>query len=703
MRDRIIESKTSTKFMLSLVMLFICTFTIEIANAVPADTRPIVVVLPDGTELTIKKHGDEFFNWTTNMSGHTIMQKSGYYYYVTYNGDGTVKFTNQRVSQNRTNSSERSFLTSFVPQNMTAIASYASDSRRRSIFSGEKTARFPNEGTIKSIVILVEYQDVRFVGANPNADFTDLLNKEGYSRNGATGSARDYFLKVSGGKFIGQFDVAGPYTLKEQRAYYGGNDGGGNDIRPREMIEEAATLASREVDFSQYDYDGDGVIDNVIIYYAGHNEAESAVVDAIWPHKWSVENSLVFNGVRLDGYACTSELRGYGGQYMAGIGTFCHEFSHVFGLNDHYDTDGYQGGLSHGLGYYDIMTSGSYNNYGNTPPMFNAFELEVVGWLVPKLFANNSGDITLKTIDHLEAYKIPTNVEGEYFMVENRQKNDPDNIWDRYIPASGLIITHIDKSSGAGVLWHYNMPNANVSHECFKFVVAGDASLAGNSNWDKVPYPYGRTNSFTAISHPRAVSWAGAYIPYNIEDISIEGLDAKFSVSPLVEQKIVNGVIYSSDGDLVENAVVKFNNISEEGDATGVSVTTTSNYRGEYYAEVISGYYKMSVSKSGYNIYEDSIVIEDGVYKLDATLVKESYESSTIPSISLSDYEYKPDIPVQLKLLHINPEDVIKWYVDGALVTDLVTSFKKGEHTIKAEVSRNKYLKYVVVKKIVVK
>ena len=700
MNDRTYCHRLITKLNCSLVMLFIFTLTINIANAVPADSRPMVITQPDGTELTIKKYGDEFFNWTTTVSGHTIMKKDGYYYYVKYNSDGTVQLTDQRVSQDKTNVNERGFLRSFAPQNMGAISSFASEVRRRSLFSGERASSFPNEGTIKSIVILVEYKDVKFVGSDPRSDFHNLLNKVGYSNNGATGSARDYFLKVSGGKFIGQFDIAGPFTLQEQRAYYGGNDVNGNDARPREMAEEAATLASRDVDFSQYDYDGDGVIDNVMIYYAGHNEAESSALDAIWPHKWSVKNSLVFNGVRLDGYACTSELRGYGGKNMAGIGTFCHEFSHVFGLNDHYDTDGYQGGLSHGLGYYDIMTAGSYNNYGNTPPLFNALELEVVGWMVPKKFTNNSGDITLSTIDHLEAYKIPTNVEGEYFLVENRQKNDPDNIWDKYIPASGLIITHVDKSSGAGVLWHYNKPNANTNHECFKFVVAGDASLANNSNWDKVPYPYGRTNSFTAISHPRAVSWAGSYIPYNIGDISIVGLDAKFSVTPLVEQQVVSGVIYSSDGDLVESANITFSLLSA---TRGVVISATSNYRGEYYAEVMAGNYRVAVSKSGYNIYEDTIVIKDIAHKIDVTLIKEVYESSNIPSIMISEYEYKPNIPVELRVSNVSSDDVIRWYVDGALITNIVTSFSVGEHTIKAEVTRNKYLKYVVVKKIVVK
>ena len=69
----------------------------------------------------------------------------------------------------------------------------------------------------------------------------------------------------------------------------------------------------------------------------------------------------------------------------------------------------------------------------------------------------------------------------------------------------------------------------------------------------------------------------------------------------------------------------------------------------------------------------------------------------------ISEYEYKPNIPVELRVSNVSSDDVIRWYVDGALITNIVTSFSVGEHTIKAEVTRNKYLKYVVVKKIVVK
>ena len=709
MNDRITQSKLPTKLILCLVVLFAVTLNVKIASAVPAFPKSIVVTMPDGTELTVKKHGDEFFNWTTTLSGHAVMPKNGYYYYVKYGNDGVVQFTNQRVSQDRNYGNEREFLRTFKPQDMSAVASLSSDTGRRLMSQTGRAASFPNEGTVRSIIILVEYQDVKFKVSDPRTAFYNLLNKPGYSYNRATGSARDYFLKVSGGKFLGQFDVVGPFTLPKTMAYYGGNGENGRDLRPKEMAESAAILASGEVDFSQYDYDGDGVVDNIFIYYAGQNEAESSVVDAIWPHKSSVKNSLVFNGVSLGGYACSSELSGYSGLFMAGIGTFCHEFCHVFGLNDHYDTNGAQGGLSHGLGYYDVMTSGSYNNFGNTPPMFNAFELATVGWITPRQFAANSGDITLRTIDHMEAYKIPTYTDGEYFLVENRQKNDPDNIWDKYIPASGLVITHVDRSSGTTTLWEYNRPNTNASHECFKFVVAGDASLASNSNWTKVPYPYGKNNSFSAISHPRAISWAGSYVPYNIDDISIVGLDAKFSVSSLVEQQIAKGVIYSSDGELVEGATVIFTSLTslagsvggQEG--KGVVITAVSNYRGEYYAEVMAGDYMMTVSKLGYNTSEKSIVVEAGVYELDVTLVKDMFEGSSIPAISLSDYEYKPDIPIELKLLNVSSGDVVKWSVDGVPVTDLVAAFGVGEHTIKAEVTRSRHTKFVVVKKILVR
>ncbi|MFI3285468.1 MAG: M6 family metalloprotease domain-containing protein [Rikenellaceae bacterium] len=513
----------------SVMILLTATLFAPTLYGVPAKPGVITVDQVDGTQLNIKIYGDEYFSWRTTESGYTIAQKEdGYYYYVDYNADGTIVSLNSRVLVDGRVQTPPSSL-SPSSSKMDAIAERAMLQQRNAKWNNNSTisrssetkysAAFPSIGTIKSAVILVEYSDLEFSIDDPNTAFTNQLNQEGYSVSGATGSAKDFFTANSRGQFDGQFDVYGPYKLSQSRSYYGGNSGSsGNDLRPDDMIEEAVELAYADgVDFSQYDFDEDGYIDNIFVYYAGHNEAEGGPSDSVWPHKWVVSSQPSFNGKRLFVYACTSELRGSSGSTIAGIGTFCHEFSHVFGLADHYDTNGATNGTCQGLGVYDLMTSGSYNNSGNTPPMMTGLELDMIGWNTPVTIETNQ-NITQETINKGEVYKIETETTDEYFLLETRNKSSI--VWENYIDGDGLFITHVDRSSQYIYLWNQNGPNTNTSHECYRYIVAGNTSLNGN-NWYKVPYPYLTNNSWTSTSSPAALSWGNKELDINIIDIKI--------------------------------------------------------------------------------------------------------------------------------------------------------------------------------------
>ncbi len=364
-----------------LLTLFFCC-SLGVVYAAPAIQRPVTVTEPDGSTLTIYLNGDEHFSWRTTVDGTPVVQKEGYYYHALYQETGEVEATSQRAVSNGILAKPKAAI---VAQDMATIARNAMMTKRaEGQTTTVKAAAFPTDGTIKSIAILVEFQDLKFTTENANEAFHNLLNQEGYSENGATGSARDYFAANSGGTYIGDFDVYGPYTLDNDCSYYGGNNKYGSDSRPQQLaIDAVAKCDADGVDFSQYDYDNDGYIDNVFVYYAGYNEAEGGDDDTVWPHRYYVYDNTAYDGKVLYGYACSSELRSNSGTTIAGIGTFCHEFSHVLGLADHYDTNGSTNGTSDGLGAYDIMSSGNYNNDGCTPPMYNALELEMVGWCTP--------------------------------------------------------------------------------------------------------------------------------------------------------------------------------------------------------------------------------------------------------------------------------------------------------------------------------
>lgn len=360
--------------------------------------------------------------------------------------------------------------------------------RRNSQLSTFNSKRAPHQAE-RGLVILVEFSDNSFKKTRQN--FYDLLNKEDYNYNGAIGSARDYFSDASNGQYAPQFDVYGPYKLDKKMSYYGQNDSEGLDMHPDQMVVDAVAKlnAAENIDFTDYDTDNDGRIDNIFIYYAGYGENEGASENTIWPHAWEVYDEYVtgeldYDGKRIGGYACTSELQGVSGSVMCGIGTFCHEFSHVLGLPDFYVTD--YSSSHKTLGDWDIMDSGAYLNDGNTPPTYSAHERFYLGWLTPEIL-NTAGDFELKELQESnKAYIITSsgihNLDGgnpnskTYFLLENRQQTG----WDAYLPGHGLMITKTVYDEDA---WYNNVPNNSRYSQGYDLIEAD--GKAPNDNYGK--------------------------------------------------------------------------------------------------------------------------------------------------------------------------------------------------------------------------
>jgi M6 family metalloprotease-like protein len=458
------------------VLLITCLYSVQL-YAVKAFPDPINIQQPDGSTISVLLHGDEFFHYQTTDDGYLIKQnEKGYYRYATVNASGGLVESAYNVHEKTKRTlTEQSFLKGISPSGQIqllrkAVSTTSTSTIMRAKSSTTSTNAFPLTGTPKSLVILVNFSDNSFSSPTPQADFTNLLNQAGYSANGGTGSAKDYFQSSSFGKFSPVFDVVGPYTLSHPLAYYGKNDISGNDTLPRQMVIDACAKASAAgVDFSQYDLDNDGFVDNIFIYYAGYNEAEGGGSNAntIWPHRWSLANySTKFNNKIVFDYACTSELKGLSGTNMCGVGTFCHEFGHVLGLPDYYDTSG---ATHNTLSNWDIMSSGNYNNSGRTPPTYSCYDRFFLGWLTPQQVSSAS-NLTLLPLyqgttqpanTNQQSYLLSAtthNLNGaspnptEFFMVEYRKQIG----WDYYLPAEGMCVWHIDYNQSD---WTNNIPN----------------------------------------------------------------------------------------------------------------------------------------------------------------------------------------------------------------------------------------------------
>lgn len=518
------------------------------AMAVPAKPTPIKFTQPDGSIVTVQLRGDERHHWYQSLDGYLLVNENNTLYYGENTPSGEIKASSYRATEiGRRSSAVKNFLSKIdMPATLVALnKERALSPRLRSEDAARAEARakakapanpptvddvygkglfpgnhYPAAGEQKGLVILVEYTDVKFndpattYGGDVQAYYSEMLNGTNFTKHNATGSARQWFIDNSGGKFQPTFDVYGPVELSQKMAYYGGNDFYNNDQHPELMAVEACQQLDGTVDFSEYDRDGDGYIDNVYIIYAGRGEASGGSADTVWPHSWNVTSAGVgtytFDGKILDRYACSNEWEG---EMPDGIGTFVHEFSHVMGLPDIYPTAYTEGAFS--PGDYCVMDHGSYNNDSRTPPNYSIFERNALGWLQPEqLTGATVADYTVRPIDTMDGYVILTNRADEFFLIENRQQEG----WDKYIPGHGMLVWHIDYNSS---VWSDNTANNNKDHQHIDIVEADDIRTAESRAGDPFPGTK-KVTDFTHRTLPAMKTWAGIELKVPLRNIREE-------------------------------------------------------------------------------------------------------------------------------------------------------------------------------------
>lgn len=481
------------KLVLGLIALFLsCSY----ALSVPAYPGLITTTQPDGTIISFYLRGDENFSFKMTEDGYLISHNDeGVFEYAELDENNVIVPLGVKVSDvSKRTKKEQKFVNKLakvadLKDRLQSVTEYNKLQRRgRDV---QRAVKYPTQGSPKSLVILVNFSDLKFSSETAREDFEAMLNQDGYSENGATSSAREYFRESSFGQFNPEFVVVGPYDLPNNVLFYGENKGSNHDVNAARMIVHACELADEAgLDFTEFDTDNNGILDNVFVYYAGHNEAEYAGEDKVWPHRGSVRTGESLDGIKIQSYACTSELKGAKGTIQCGIGTFCHEFGHVLELPDLYVTD-----YSHSEPTpqkWDIMDNGSYNNSSRTPPTYSAYERFFCGWLTPEPIDSVLG------LHHLEplitsnkAYifsRTPHNLDGydpnprEFFILENRQRIGIDSL---ALPGAGLLVTHIDFDR---MYWMtgFNNPNVDPNHMRVQLVCA-----AGNTkdSPERNPFP----------------------------------------------------------------------------------------------------------------------------------------------------------------------------------------------------------------------
>lgn len=509
------------------------------ASAVPAYPGLITQTQPDGTTVTLSLRGDEYFHYYMDSDGYLVGQDAdGWFRIMDNDGDLTTLMpmdAGQRpaaqLAQLKAINPEQTFRSLQAASLGTKLYASKAPAKRRAVSAskwdnsdGHDLRAIPTEGERHVLVVLVNFADLKFsFSDNPQQEMHDMLNKAGYTGNHCTGSAADYFHQSSNGLYQPKFDVYGPVNLNKKYAYYGGNSGsGGSDKAAFEMVTEACEALDGEVDFSIYDTNGDGLVDNVYVFYAGYGENEGAGANYIWPHSSNLKyftEPPVLDGVKLDHYACSNELtlRSIDGsdKTHTGIGTFCHEFSHVLGLPDLYSSSYVPGTFT--PGEYSLMDQGSYNNNSRTPPLYSIYEKYALEWQKP-IDIDAAGSLNLQpAVDGGYAYKmtIDPNRPTEYYLFENRQKHG----WDSYIPGSGLMVLHIDYDKN---IWDTNQVNNTPGHQRIDIVEADGTQDDGSRAGDLFPGNAG-TSAFQAkpqSGFPAFTNWDGTPTKFDFTEIN---------------------------------------------------------------------------------------------------------------------------------------------------------------------------------------
>lgn len=543
---------------ITLLSLFIAP---QLSFAIPVRMKYILLEQPDGKQFEAIINGDEFASTITDASGHAIIKNSdGYYCYALYNSDGSKYSTGYLVGDEAPShilDGSKNIPMQALKLSASTKRRYIAEERktRPGILSRLKLSQSlmtKSEVINKSCIILpVQFKDKSF--KYTKADLIALVSQKGYSVNGGTGCIEDYFNDQFKGDYSFRFTISDIITLDNNCGYYFADSGNDKDAKTHLAVKEACQKADAQgIDFSRFDDDGDGEVDNVFLFVAGRDQADGGGEDCVWSHqyylKYTPSSNVIIDGKKINCYAITTELRRAPDNTfpLAGIGTFCHEYSHTFGLPDYYDTDGAaSGGYGNGVwGTLALMDAGNSNNNTNTPPHYNAIDYDMLGLGSPK--AVTTGQHSLEPISKSRSFlKMETGNNGEYYLIECRDNKG----WDKYIGGKGLLIYHIDKSQNpAGYSdtynqdftalkrWEYNEVNCRPSHQCAKLVSATPGISAYTpdgyyaNNAQQVFFPSSQNNSFSATTNPSFVFWDGTNSPIAITGISFSGDNVNFNV-----------------------------------------------------------------------------------------------------------------------------------------------------------------------------
>lgn len=708
------------------------------ANAGPAWRGTLTLTQPDGSVLQARVVGDEFAHLMVDLQGNALIQNSeGWWCYAAFSGDGSIHSTGTVAGDKLRPASAAGgdigeVLRKWSAQNKRALvrnplvatkggqvagarkkagsssgtgagwtrncagegAASGSEAEAKSdteAGSGGTGSNAPEVIRKRCLVLLAEFKDMKMSFARER--FENLMNT-------GESSVKNYLNDQFLGRYEFTFDVAPIVTLSQTHQYYGKNSNG-KDSRAAEAVAEACRLAAANgTDFSIYDTDNDGKVDDILLFYAGKDESEGGGDDCIWSHAWKLSAAninLALNGKVIDSYAATSELslRSSGKYQFKTIGTICHEYSHSLGLADMYDTDyGGSGGEADGLWKSTaLMDKGNFNNDGRTPPYYNAIDRDMLG--IGQCEELKEGHYVLEPINLNGRFlRMDTANEGEYYLIECRTNTG----WDIYTRCKGLAIYHIDKSANltgyspvyekdasAAERWTSNEVNCRPQHQCADMI----ESLDNANDISQIMWPYGKNNSFTPQSSPSFTLWDGSSSPLSITDILQIGDNVSFNVvkseSANPEKAIdIRRDIYQDTAiiqwktDVPGSTSPAFILIGEKGKSETGEMTVNAFEPGKY-AIRLEGLkpattYTMKIHYEASGVKGEVVNVQFSTKKI----YREGYPFIFLNTVKRNeDGSFPAGSMLPLVLLNANKFKAVEWYMDDrSIIADKNGYFK---------------------------
>lgn len=495
------ESKIFVRYLALLTLTFISTN----ALAVPASPNPFRLTQPNGKSFNATLVGDEWGYRIETVAGYTVIQDSEGYWTYAKEVEGLIAPSPYRVL-----SSDPYFL-GLTPH----VGGSVRNDGSSQIIGGIKVREQQHSvnavmnGSKKAIVVLINFTSM----FNPNSTniskylpsyYTNLIFNMSNNM-----SMNRYFNETSRGVMTVEGVIAGGkwHTSDYSEDYWGqfssasGRDSANDCIF--NLAREALIKADSDINYSQYDADGDGKIESgelaVIVVHAGCPEEQGTCdgwsTRAIWSHAWNIFGSaytntsnttfrcipktfvsengrlqdLILDGVRLSTNSTDEEINcglNCVGEYVmlaesSPMGTFAHEFGHFLGLPDLYAISS--------IGEWGLMGHGSWLGggvgvkNGTSPAHLSAWSKYFLGWINPIKINSTMRNVEVTQIETNGSFYMifnngndtPGNLDwsynssgvggggtGEYFLIENRQRVG----FDAYLPGTGLLVWHIDET-----------------------------------------------------------------------------------------------------------------------------------------------------------------------------------------------------------------------------------------------------------------